>query len=166
MNQKRQIDPVWVLVMIYVAAIYMMLMASCNPVKRVLKDKNKLDQVAEVVVRSGYCANDTTIVTKSDTLYSFDTITDTQLETFVRNDTIFKTQFKNKTVTKTVTIKDTIQKVVVDNARIHVLQKDLAVSEEKLKAEQEESKKRLHWIIMLILIISGYLVLKYYRNEK
>lgn len=165
MNRKKQLDPVWILIIIYIAAIYMMLMSSCNPVKRVLKDKNKLDQVAEVVVRSGYCANDTMIVSKSDTLYSFDTITDTQLETFVRNDTIFKTQFKNRVVTKTVTIKDTIQKVVVDNAKINLLYADLAKINNKLVDAKEQSRKRLHWIVLFIIVISGYIVLKlYYRK--
>lgn len=37
---------------------------SCSPVKQVLKDKKKLDKVAEEVVRMGYCVNDTTVITE------------------------------------------------------------------------------------------------------
>jgi predicted DNA binding CopG/RHH family protein len=43
---------------------------ACNPVKQVIKDQEKLDKVAEEVIRRGYCRNDTTIVTHvSDTIY-------------------------------------------------------------------------------------------------
>jgi hypothetical protein len=35
---------------------------ACNPVKKVLKDQQKFDQVAKEVIRRGYCVNDTTKV--------------------------------------------------------------------------------------------------------
>lgn len=38
------------------------LIAACNPVKQVIKDKTKLDKVAEEVIRRGYCVNETTTV--------------------------------------------------------------------------------------------------------
>lgn len=37
----------------------LILFASCNPVKRVLRDPIKFEQVAQEVVRKGYCVNDT-----------------------------------------------------------------------------------------------------------
>jgi hypothetical protein len=43
---------------------------SCNPVKQVLSDRAKFDEVAKEVIRAGYCANDTVIVSKSDTTVS------------------------------------------------------------------------------------------------
>jgi len=43
---------------------------SCNPVKLVLKDPVKFNQVANEVVRRGYCINDTTIITSvTDTIF-------------------------------------------------------------------------------------------------
>ena len=48
--------------------LLLILLVSCNPVKQVLKDKSKFDQVAAEVIRQGYCATDTLIIVKSDTL--------------------------------------------------------------------------------------------------
>lgn len=153
----------WIFVF-YIVWIALLLLSGCNPVKQVLKDKAKLDKVAEVVIRSGYCANDTVIVSKSDTLFSFDTITNTELETYVKNDTVFKTMYKYRNITKTMKIRDTIQKIVLDNAQINQLKKDNDNLSLTLKSTQEQSKERLHWVIMLILVMSGYLLLKYYRK--
>lgn len=41
------------------------LIVACNPVKRVLKDPLKLDEVAQEVIRRGYCVNDTTVITET-----------------------------------------------------------------------------------------------------
>lgn len=38
---------------------FILLFVSCNPVKQVLKDNNKFEQVKEAVIRSGACVNDT-----------------------------------------------------------------------------------------------------------
>ena len=92
-------------------SILLLFLFACNPVKQVLKDKDKLDKVAEVVVKSGYCANDTTIITKSDTTIVHDTTFDV--------DTLVDIRFKNDTqyvkvpkiITRTITIRDTIKSV-------------------------------------------------------
>ena len=43
--------------------ILILFLTSCSSVKRVMKDKDKFDQVAKEVVKRGYCINDTTIIT-------------------------------------------------------------------------------------------------------
>lgn len=50
------------------------LIQSCNPVKQVLKDKQKFDIVAEEVIRRGYCVNDTVVETVTDTIYKTDSL--------------------------------------------------------------------------------------------
>ena len=99
---------------------------SCNPVKQVLSDKVKLDQVAKEVVKMGYCANDTTIVIKSDTLIEMDTLTIIDEKPFIEliNDTVYVTKWKTNNITKSVTIHDTIKAVVVDNARVKLFQEE------------------------------------------
>jgi hypothetical protein len=74
-------------------SILFLFLIACNPVKQVLKDKEKLDKVAEVVVKSGYCANDTTIITKSDTTVQYDTsyLTDTLIDLRTIKDTQYVT---------------------------------------------------------------------------
>lgn len=141
-------------------SILLLLLVACNPVKQVLKDKNKLDKVAEVVVRSGYCANDTTIITKSDTTYQTDTIYDTQI--FIDERTKTDTQYVKvpKVITRTITIRDTITNVVVDGARVLLLEKSLSKSEETRLKYQNLAKQRWWYLFWLILFIVTYLLRK------
>lgn len=138
-----------------------LLFLSCNPVKQVLRDKEKLDAVAEVVVSSGYCANDTIIQTKSDTLITYDTL-------YQRGEDIIRDVFHTDTlrlpltkkIVKTIRIRDTINQVVVDNARIKLLEEKLAVQTEKTEEYKAKSKSRLNWLILLLLVISIRLLYK------
>jgi len=138
-----------------------LLFLSCNPVKQVLRDKQKLDAVAEIVVSSGYCANDTIIQTKSDTLITYDTF-------YQRGADIIRDVFHTDTlrlpltkkIVKTIRIRDTINQVVVDNARIKLLEAKLAVQTEKTEEYKAKAKSRLNWLILLLLVISIRLLYK------
>lgn len=163
MNPKtlnNRIDPTNLLLIIYLAIMLTIILSSCNPVKQVLRDKQKLDQVAEVVIKSGYCINDTTIVSKSDTLLQFDTITNTETEIVVKNDTLLITKVKQNYVTKTVKIRDTVRQVVADNARINILEADKVKLAVQLEEKKAESRNRMNWLVVLILIIVGYIYFK------
>ena len=137
---------------------------SCNPVKQVLSDKVKLDQVAKEVVKMGYCANDTIIVVKSDTLIEMDTLTILEDKPFIEiiNDTVYVTKWKTNNITKTLTIHDTIKVVVVDNARVKLFQEEVKQWESKYIKQQNISNTRLY-INLLLLCLLGlgvYLRLK------
>ena len=134
---------------------------ACNPVKQVLKDKQKLDKVAEYVISEGYCANDTIIQTKSDTLITYDTFYQRGqdiIRDFYHTDTLRVPL--TKTLVKTIRIRDTIQQVVVDNARIKQLEAKLAVQTEKTEEYKSKAKSRLNWLILLIIVISLYIIRK------
>ncbi len=126
---------------------------SCNPVQKVLRDKEKLDKVAEYVISSGMCANDTIIQSKSDTLITYDTIY--EKNDIIRN--ILKTDTLRvpltKTLVKTIRITDTIQKVVVDNARVRLLEAKLAIQTEKVEEYKAKAKSRLNWLLLLLIAI-------------
>jgi len=126
---------------------------SCNPVKQVLRDKEKLDKVAEYVINSGYCANDTIIQSKSDTLITYDTIYEKNdiIRNILKTDTL-RLSF-TKTLVKTIRITDTIQKVVVDNARIRLLEAKLAIQTEKVEEYKAKAKSRLNWLVLLLIAI-------------
>lgn len=126
---------------------------SCNPVKQVLRDKEKLDKVAEYVVSNGYCANDTIIQSKSDTLITYDTIYEKNdiIRNILKTDTL-RLSF-TKTLVKTIRITDTIQKVVVDKARIKLLEAKLAIQTEKVEEYKAKAKTRLNWLLLLLIAI-------------
>ena len=132
----------------------------CNPVKQVLKDKEKLDKVAEKVIEMGYCVNDTIIQTQSDTTITYDTIIEKNevLRTILRTDTLRVPLTKK--IVKTITIRDTIQKVVVDNARIRQLEAKLAIQTEKAEEYKAKAQSRLNWLIWLLIIIGIRLLYK------
>jgi hypothetical protein len=126
---------------------------ACNPVKQVLRDKEKLDKVAEYVISSGYCANDTIIQSKSDTLITYDTIYEKNdiIRNILRTDTL-RLSF-TKTLVKTIRITDTIQKVVIDNARIRQLEAKLALQTEKTEEYKAKANSRLKWLVLLLIAI-------------
>ena len=133
---------------------------SCNPVKQVLRDKEKLDKVAKYVIENGYCANDTIIQSKSDTLITYDTIYEKNdiIRNILKTDTL-RLSF-TKTLVKTIRITDTIQKVVVDNARIKLLEAKLAIQTEKVEEYKAKAKSHLNWLLLLLIAICVRLLYK------
>jgi len=159
---KIKIDPVNAILLIAIFLFLILWLFSCNPVKQVLRDQDKLDAVAKVVVAGGYCANDTTYIVKSDTTIQVDTLiqNDTTIQVETRNDTTFLTRLKYRDIIKSITIHDTIKSVVVDNARLNLIQADLAAERIKSKEWEGNANKRAGWLIILIMAIAGYVYLK------
>jgi hypothetical protein len=142
--------------------LLILLFLSCNPVKQVLRDTEKLAKVAEVVVRSGFCANDTTFITKSDTLVEIDTIinVDIQIDTQKVNEFVYVTKWKTNTITKTLTIHDTLKSYIVDNARVRLLQTDSARLSVEVDEWKGKAKRRQIWLFFIIAVIAGALYIK------
>jgi len=142
--------------------LLILLFLSCNPVKQVLRDTEKLKQVAEVVVRSGFCANDTTFITKSDTLVEIDTLIDVdiRIDTQKVNEFVYVTKWKTNTITKTLTIHDTLKSFIVDNARIRLLQADSARLSVEVDEWKGKAKRRQLWLFFIIAVIAGALYIK------
>lgn len=139
-----------------------LLFVSCNPVKQVLRDQDKLEQVAKVVVKGGWCASDTTFITKSDTLVMVDTLVRIDTETFTEiiNDTTYITKWKTRDIIKSTTIRDTLKSYIVDNARVRLLQADSARLSNESITWEGKAKRRQLWIFMLIGMIALYFYLK------
>lgn len=101
------------------AVLFLAMLASCNPVKKVLRNPAMYEKVKNRVILNGECVNDTLIVSKSDTLITFDTLYSLDFKTDTFN--IDHEVVKLKTVTKTIKIRDTIRQVITDNSRIDIL---------------------------------------------
>jgi hypothetical protein len=142
--------------------VVLFLSVKCNPVKQVLRDQEKLEEVAKVVVKGGWCANDTTFITTSDTLVEVDTLVriDTLTDTYVFNDTNYITKWKTREITKSITIHDTIKSFIVDNARVRLLQADSVKFSNLANDYKAKADSRLSWIIFLLAIIALFVYLK------
>ena len=162
---KIKIDPVNVILLAFIFLFLILWLFSCNPVKQVLRDREKLDKVAEQVVRMGYCANDTTFITSSDTTIQIDTLVqvDTAVQYETINDTIFVTKWKTRDILKSVIIHDTLKSVVVDNSRLKLISADLAVANAELKEWKGKARDRG---IMLILCLLTASILIYLKSKK
>jgi len=133
---------------------------SCNPVKQVLKNPEKFNQVKDEVIKRGYCANDTTLIFKSDTTLIVDSLIEIKSDTTIVNDTIFITQWKNRNYTNTFLIHDTIKSIVVDHARVKILIKEnhqLAIKSDHFKSQ---AQTRLNWLIIAGLLFVILLIYK------
>jgi len=141
-----------------------LLFVSCNPVKQVLRDQDKLEQVAKVVVKGGWCANDTTFITKSDTLIEVDTLVRIDTETFseIVNDTTYITKWKTRDIIKSTTIHDTLKSFIVDNARVRLLQADSTRLSNDSITWKGKAKRRQLWIFALIGV---WLLIRYLRDR-
>jgi len=142
--------------------LFILLFISCNPVKQVLRDQEKLEEVAKVVVAGGWCANDTTFITKSDTLIEVDTLIRVETETFTEivNDTTYITKWKTRDIVKSTTIHDTLKSYIVDNARVRLLQADSARLSGEVIEWKGKAKRRQLWLFGLIALIIGALYIK------
>lgn len=156
---NKQPDPLIVCIIIYLLALAVLIM-SCNPVKQVLRDKRKLDQVAAVVVSSGYCANDTLVIVKSDTLVKNDTVIRTTIEIQRIEDTVYFWETKYNTIKQRVFIRDTIRSIIADKSRITELEKQKVALSTELTIVKEQSRKRLRWLYLIAGSIIVLLFLK------
>ena len=144
-------------VILIIAAI---IAVSCNPVKQVLNNRSKFEEVKNEVIRLGYCANDTTIISVSDTLTQYDTTIQKEIEILTLGDTIYVTRLQTRDIVKRVTIRDTIKSVVVDNSRVQLLQADLKAIEAKANEWKAKADKRLNWLILGIIGIGLFVFFK------
>jgi len=135
--------------------LFILLLVSCNPVKQVLRDQEKLEQVAKVVIAGGWCANDTTYITNSDTLIKIDTLVniDIQVDTQKVNEFVYITNWKTRDIIKSVTIHDTIKSFIVDNARVNLLQADLDKKTKEAEQHKQDASKYLFWFIIACISI-------------
>ena len=145
-------------------SLLLLLLIGCNPVKQVLRDQEKLEEVAKVVVKGGWCANDTTFITRSDTLVKIDSFIriDTQTDTQIINNSVYITKWKTRDIIKSITIHDTLKSFIVDNARVRLLQADSARLSNDSITWEGKAKRRQLWIFALIGV---WLLIRYLRNR-
>jgi hypothetical protein len=140
--------------------LLLILLVSCNPVKQVLNDKAKFDQVAAEVIRQGYCATDTLLIVKSDTIVKIDSLIEIYSDTTIINDTAYVTLWETKNFTKTFVIHDTLRSVIVDNAHVRQLQADVDNITKQSEQHKQDATNRLYWFIIALAVILFLIIIK------
>lgn len=168
---------------------------SCNPVKRVLKDPVKLNEVASEVIRRGYCANDTTIITLvTDTVFikdeeNQDTILFDQgicnFDTVLKSGTRVKFEngmllIKEKKQIKTRVITKQVDNFIRDTKLEDLLKQDIAIYKDSISdfkaiiitnrehiSYLDDKADRLRWyLIVACTIIVGTFVFRIVKLVK
>lgn len=151
------------LLLVYLLLIAILILTACNPLRKaerlVLNNRDASNRVFNTLALERPCANDTIIVTLSDTTILQDTIIDYKRDTI--NNVITLTE-QGKTIVKTIKVKDIKTAYVQDMRMIAILSdsvrfyKLLYQTEHKYKKQAES---RFWW---LIIIIAAILILKRY----
>lgn len=168
---------------------------SCNPVKRVFKDPVKMNEVAEEMIRRGYCSNDTTIVTQvTDTFFikeqevldtlviynnecSFDTVLASGTRVKFSNGIL---AIREKVVFKTRVITNQVDNYIKDNKLEQILKQDIEAYKDTLltfQAKIDSYKERVdeingkliktNWYLIAALVFIGIsLLLRVYKFFK
>lgn len=161
------------------------LLFSCNPVKQVLKDKDKFDQVKEAVIRSGACINDTIVteVVKDSIVYK-DSIIERKVpcddfKTTIGDDTLsvkggvlsISGKDKIRVVTKTNTVRDRSLENIL-KGDIEKLTYANSSKDSEIKSLKEENKKtrgelrslKIKYRLHLALLLMGSLVIIFRKS--
>jgi len=136
-----------------------LIIAACNPVKQVLKDKTKLDKVAEEVVRRGYCVNETTFVKETviKEVFVKDTSETSEVKTTLKNINFYQelpsgakvriTEDGNLSVDCPIKIEKTYQldvetKTVRDRSLEKILKRDIEKGDSIIREMKLQLKER------------------------
>ena len=151
------------LFIVYLLILIGILIIGCNPIKKaerlVLNNRDASNRVFNTLALERPCANDTMVITLSDTTILQDTIFDYKRDTI--NNVITLTE-KGKTIVKTIKVIDIKTAYVQDTRMIAILSdsvryyKVLYQTEHKYKKQAES---RFWW---LIIVIAAILILKRY----
>lgn len=169
-NKQAFEDVIFYFVLIATAIFIFVGSQGCNPVRRVLKDSAKRDQMAAEIIKLGYCTNDTTIVEIHDTTLTIDTIDVPVVivDTLRMNDTLVFWETKYFEIVKTKVITKQVDRIVIDSAKVQVLQKELAYMTASFK---DADAKRKQWrnqfaasLLALIFAITSIAVLIKYKK--
>jgi hypothetical protein len=151
------------LILIYLAIIALLILTACNPLlkaeRRVLSDRDASNRVFNTLALERPCANDTMVITLSDTTILQDTIVDYKRDTI--NNVVTLTE-KGKTIVKTIKVVDIKTAYVQDTRMIAILSDSVRFYKVLYQAEYKYKKQAESRLMWLIIAIVGILFLKRY----
>lgn len=102
----------------------LLLVASCDPVRRIQRSDDKRQAVAAYLIQQGICEGDTIVQVIRDTTVTHDTtgIIYIYTDTSFVHDTAYITRDKLRNIIKTIHLHDTVRLTVTDIAAMDVLE--------------------------------------------
>lgn len=146
---------------IYLICLLLLIISGCNSIKKaektVLNNLESSERVFRELEKTRPCANDTSFVVKTDTIYNIDTTTYYKYDTI--NNVITLTE-KAKIIYKTKIITKTNNAFIVDNRRLNIMADSVRYYKTSLSNSINTSNKWKcrFWVLLLALI--GFIVIK------
>ena len=144
---------------VYLICLFLLIVLGCNPIKKaektVLNNRESSERIFRELEKTRPCANDTTVISVSDTLYKTDTAIDYKVDTI--NNVITLTE-KGKIIYKTKTIIETKTAFIVDNRRLAIMADSVRFYKVSLQDSINTSNKwrsRFWWVILGLLAYIG-----------
>jgi hypothetical protein len=151
------------LLLIYLAILALLILAACNPLRKaerlVLNNRDASNRVFNTLALERPCANDTMVVTLSDTTILQDTIFDYKRDTI--NNVITLTE-KGKTIVKTIKVVDIKTAYVQDMRMVAILSDSVRFYKLLYQAEHKYKQKAESRFWWLIIGVVGIFILKRY----
>lgn len=169
-NKHDLQDAIFYFILIATAIFIVLGSSGCNPVKKVLKDPKRTSVMAAEIIKRGYCTNDTTIIQIHDTTTTIDTVDVPViiLDTLQLNDTLIFWETKYYDIIKTKTVVKQVDRIVIDSARINVLENELKQWKTKFA---DVDQRRKNWrnqfgaaMTCLLFAVIGLIVLIKYKK--
>ena len=144
---------------VYLICLFLLIVLGCNPIKKaertVLNNRESSERIFRELEKTRPCANDTTVISVSDTLYKTDTAIDYKVDTI--NNVITLTE-KGKIIYKTKRIIETKTAFIVDNRRLAIMADSVRFYKVSLQDSINTSNKwrsRFWWVILGLLAYIG-----------
>jgi len=144
---------------VYLICLFLIILLGCNPIKKaektVLNNRESSERVFRELEKTRPCANDTTVISISDTLYKTDTAIDYKVDTI--NNVVTLTE-KGKIIYKTKTIIETKTAFIVDNRRLAIMADSVRFYKVSLQDSINTSNKwrsRFWWLILGLVAFIG-----------
>ena len=148
---------------VYLIILLGILILGCNPIKKaerlVLNNRDASNRVFNTLALDRPCANDTIILTLSDTTILQDTIVDYKRDTI--NNVITLTE-QGKTIVKTIKVKDIKTAYVQDMRMIAILSDSMRFYKVLYQTEHKYKKQAESRFWWLIIAIAAIFILKRY----
>ena len=134
-----------------------LLLVSCDPVKRVMRDPDRKARISNDLLKQGICKPDTFLIAITDTFITVDTVgvLYIQTDTIVSLDTIRIVQTKWRDIVKTVTIRDTLLKTIEDRAQVDALREETVALKARLAERKNKDYDSMLWIALAGAVMGG-----------
>lgn len=146
---------------IYLICLFLLILSGCNSIKKaekkVLNNLESSERVFRELEKTRPCANDTSFIIISDTLYKTDTVIDYKIDTINNVATLIE---KGKIIYKTKTIIETKNAFIVDNRRLNIMADSVRIYKAYLQDSVNTSKKWKFRFWVLLLGLIGFVAIR------